>query len=89
MDGAHRECSFSNVNIRQREYRIVKGRVNQLRDTISHFHFFQFWSFFSWFEELRPSKNLEEGIRSSNYVSLRALYFPFKVSVYIKLDITQ
>lgn len=66
MDGAGRECSFSNVNIRQGEYRIVKGRVNQLRDTISHFHFFQFWSFCSWFEELRPSKNLEEGITSSN-----------------------
>lgn len=66
MDDALWECSFSNVNMRQREYRIVSGRVNQLSNTISHFHFFQFWSFRSWFEELRPSKNLEEGITSSN-----------------------
>lgn len=67
-DGAHRECSFSNVNIRQRVYRIVNWRVNQLRDTISHFHFFQFWSFCSWFEELKSFKYSEEVITSSNWV---------------------
>lgn len=43
MNDARRECSFSTANTRQREYRIVHGRVNQLRNTISRFYYFCFW----------------------------------------------
>lgn len=86
MDDAHREQSFSNVNKSRTEYRIVKGGVNQLRGTISHFHFFQFCSCRKWLEGfLRTQRRV---LWPFNSCHLESYALPSK-SVFTLNNITQ